>query len=235
MKALIVAAGMGLRLGGLTDETPKPVLDVGGVSLIQRSVGILNSYGISDISLVVGFRQERIRRLLGDSVSYIVNEDFATTNNMASMSLGRPSVDGYPFLYLHSDLWYDPRIIGVALDHPGDICLLVEHKACGEEEMKVRVENGLVVEADKGIPSDEAAGEWLGIIKFKPAGGSAFFDAVEAALLQCKTLYDCAVVQTLAAAGTAIHPVDVGRLPWVEIDFPDDLEHARELAGAAAG
>ena len=103
-------------------------------------------------------------------------------------------------------------------------------KLCGEEEMKVRVSEGLVMEADKAIAQEEAFGEWLGIIKFEPSGASAFFDEAARMLENSKTLYDCAVVSGLAARGTDIHCVEIGKLPWVEIDFPEDLEYAKSLA-----
>ena len=230
MKALIVAAGQGLRLRPHTDAIPKPMLEVGGEPLIERSIHILNSHGIRDITVVVGYRQDRIRELLGDSVSYIVNEDYADTNNMASMYLGRQAAEGGSYLYLHSDLWYHPDIIGIALDHLGEISFLIEEKRCGEEEMKVRVEDGCLVEADKAIPPTEAAGEWLGIIRFEPAGASAYFRAQERALRESKTLYDCTVVRDMAVEGTAIRYATVGNLPWVEIDFAEDMEYARSLA-----
>jgi choline kinase len=229
-KALIVAAGRGLRLRPATEDTPKPALIVGGVPLIRRSVDILASHGISDVTVVVGYEQEQIRTLLGDSVSYLVNENFASTNNMASMYVGRHANADEPFLYLHADLWYDPAIIDIACRQTGDIVFLVEEKLCGDEEMKVRVENGLVIEADKAIEPAEAYGEWLGITKFEPQGASVFFNEVERTLSHSRTMYDCAVVRDLAEQGVAMNCADIGRLPWVEVDFHDDLMHARSLA-----
>ena len=229
-KGLIVAAGLGLRLRPYTDQGPKALLEVGGVPLIRRSIDILNSHGIGDVTVVVGYRHELIRELLGERVSYAMSPEFATTNNMVSLALARRAMDGHRFLYLHCDLWYDPAIVGRALAHPGDICFLVEKKQCGDEEMKVKVENGLVLEADKRLEPAETYGEWLGIIKFEPEGASAYFDAIERALSESKTMYDCAVVRQMAANGSRIERVDIGELPWVEIDFLDDLNLAKSLA-----
>jgi choline kinase len=229
-KALIVAAGSGLRLRPETDTVPKPALAVGGVPLIRRSVDILAAHGVSDVTVVVGYEQDQIRALLGDSVSYLVNEDFASTNNMASMYVGRHANADEPFLYLHADLWYDPAIIELAGRQTGDIVFLVEEKLCGDEEMKVRVEDGLLLEADKAVPPAEAYGEWLGITKFEPQGASVFFDEIGRTLPRSRMLYDCAVVRDLAERGIAMEYADIGRLPWVEIDFLEDLEYARSLA-----
>jgi choline kinase len=193
-------------------------------------VDILASHGIDDVTVVVGYEQGRIRALLGDSVNYLVNEDFASTNNMASMYVGRQFNADEPFLYLHADLWYDPEVIQIASRQGGDIVFLVEEKLCGDEEMKVRVDNGYVKEADKAIPPLDSYGEWLGITKFEPQGADVFFDEVERTLSHSRELYDCAVVRGLAERGVAIEYADIGRLPWVEIDFHEDLERARSLA-----
>ena len=229
-KALIVAAGRGLRLRPATENVPKPALEVGGVPLIRRSVDILASHGIDDVTVVVGYEQEQIRALLGDSASYLVNEDFASTNNMASMYVGRHANSNEPFLYLHADLWYDPKIIEIVRRQTGDIVFLVEKKPCGDEEMKVRVRDGLILEADKAIHPSDAYGEWLGIAKFEPQGAAVFFDEIERTLPRSKVLYDCAVVRDLAERGVAMKYADIGSLPWVEIDFEQDLNFARTLA-----
>lgn len=234
MKALIVAAGLGSRLGPLSDDAPKPLVEVGGVPLIKRSIDILESRGVDDVTVVVGHKQDSIRQLLGGAVSYVTNQDYATTNNIVSMSVGAPAVEGHSFLYLHADIWYRPEIVDIVLEHPGEICFAVEQKPCGDEEMKVRVENNLVVEADKGIAPADAFGEWLGIVKFEPAGAAAFLAQVHQTIERSRTLYECAVVKDLAADGVMVHYADIGRVPWVEIDFPEDLEYARGLARAEA-
>lgn len=219
-------------MGSETDGMPKVLMEVDGVPLIRRSVDTLRKHGIEGITVVVGYRQDAIRRVLGGDVRYVVNDDYASTNNMVSMALGRDL--GGPFLYLHGDLWYHPDIIAMAVARPEAICFMVEHKLCGDEEMKVRVENGLVLEADKAVPPAQAYGEWLGIVKFEPEGAAAFFTEVDKALLRSRTLYDCAVVRELSQQGTAVHCADIGRLPWVEIDFAEDLAYARTLAAEGA-
>jgi len=228
--ALIVAAGQGSRLRPFTEETPKPLLEVGGECLLERSVRILRANGISDITIVVGYLQEQIRDLFRESVDYIINEDFASTNNMVSMFLGREILRTNSCLYLYADLWYDPELIVSALDGVGDVNFVVDRKACDNEAMKVRVVNGLLTEADKEIPLDEAFGEWTGIIRFEPAGADVYLSAVENALTNSKTLYDCAVVRPLAAGGLPISYTETTSLPWIEIDTHEDLESARLLA-----
>lgn len=98
MKALIVAAGKGKRLRPFTSKTPKPLIEVGGVSLIQRSIGALNARGITEITVVVGYLEKRVREALEDSVNYVVNSEFADTNNMMSLYLGREAMQDEPFL-----------------------------------------------------------------------------------------------------------------------------------------
>ena len=85
MKALIVAAGKGTRLRPLTDTIPKALIEIESEPLISRSVRILQSHNIEEITVVVGYKHQKIRDILGNSVQYVINPNFSITNNMASM------------------------------------------------------------------------------------------------------------------------------------------------------
>ena len=111
IKALIVAAGRGSRLGAITTETPKPLVKVNGEPLLKRSIEILSSFGVDDITVVVGYKAELIKNSLPKNIKYVTNPEYEYTNNLMSMYYGSKNVIGSNFLYLHSDIWYDPRII----------------------------------------------------------------------------------------------------------------------------
>ena len=96
--------------------------------------------------------------------------------------------------------------------------------------MKIRVVDGLILEADKAVSQEDNVREWLGIIELEPSGTAPFFGEIANVLQHSKNLYDCAAVANLAARGVAVDCVDNGKLPCVEIDFPDDLVYARALA-----
>ncbi|MBI2589439.1 phosphocholine cytidylyltransferase family protein [Candidatus Berkelbacteria bacterium] len=231
MQALIVAAGRSSRLYPLTLKTPKTLLSVGEASLIERSVQALTAVGVDRLVVITGFEAEQIESALGDRASYVRNENFATTNNLASLLIGSQALDlSEPWLYLHADLIYHPRLLENTLKAPGEVVFLVDQQSIGEEEMKVRIKDGRIIEANKAIPLKEAAGEWTGIIKFNPEGAAWYLPAVEKAVATDPTKYDCVVVRDLAAAGYTISVASTEGLPWREVDFPEDLAAAREIA-----
>ena len=83
MDALILAAGRGTRMGGI--DTPKCLLDIGGLSIIQYQIKCLKNLGINKIFIVTGYHSEQIHSHLSDDLIFIHNEDFATTNNLYSV------------------------------------------------------------------------------------------------------------------------------------------------------
>ena len=91
MDALILAAGRGTRMGGI--DTPKCLLDLGGLSIIQYQIKCLKNAGINKIFIVTGYNSEQIHSHLNDDFNFLHNVDFATTNNLYSVWTARNSLD----------------------------------------------------------------------------------------------------------------------------------------------
>ena len=228
--AVIVAAGMGRRLGAAAAARPKALLEVGGATLIERSIRCLRQAGIADITVVTGFGRGLLEERLGASVEYRQNPFFAMTNNMASLWFAQSVVAHHPFVYLHADIIFDEEILKRCLAAPLP-CMAVDRHPCGDEEMKVRVKDGMVERSDKGIPASEAHGEWVGIAGFDGTTGDALFAEIDRQLTTSRAYdaYDTRAFNRLAQQGHHLTMVDCTGLPWVEIDFPEDLARAREL------
>ncbi len=214
----------------MTLDTPKPLLEVNGRSIIERSISNLRRNGIDEIGVVVGYLRERFLEALKDGVTFIDNPRYATTNNMASLWYARDFVGGDEFVYLHGDVVYHPDILEDCLRCDGDITLMVDKKKCDEEDMKVRVAGDRFLGSSKDIPVNESYGEWIGIAKFSAKGGSLVFSEIDKVLDDGKNnAYD-----TYAFTGLAMrdHPIDICHtrgLSWVEIDFPEELERAKKI------
>jgi len=231
MKAVIVAAGMSKRLRSIVNELPKSLLDFGGKSLIERSIDYLRSYGVDEIFVVVGYEYQQIVDVLGDSVTYIHNPWYATTNNMASLWFALPHVMNDDFIYLHADLLYHPKMLANCFNATeGEIIMLVEKKQCVLEDMKVEVDSNQFIYSSKEIPLDKAFGEWTGITRFKPGSGSKMYGAITSLLFDGQyDAYDTAAFSNLVKSGTDIRIVLTDDLPWIEIDFPDDYNEAKDV------
>jgi L-glutamine-phosphate cytidylyltransferase len=229
-KAVIVAAGMGRRLGATAGERPKALLEVGGATLIERSIHSLREAGVADITVVTGFGKEQIENCLGASVEYRENPFFAMTNNMASLWLAQSAVVHEPFVYLHADIIYDAEILARCLATPAS-GMAVDCHPCADEEMKVSVAAGMVERSDKGIPAEKAHGEWVGIACFDGPTGDALFAEIERQLAANRAYdaYDTAAFNQLVREGHRLSMVDCTGLPWTEIDFPEDLARAQQL------
>ena len=115
MKAVILAAGTASRLRPLTEHTPKCLLKIGERSLLQRSIDAIIAAGVRNFVIVTGYLHEQIEQFIseqyGDSISveFIHNDVYDSTNNIYSLWLACPAVDGQQFLLLDSDLVYTPQ------------------------------------------------------------------------------------------------------------------------------
>jgi GTP:adenosylcobinamide-phosphate guanylyltransferase len=128
MKAVIVAAGRGTRLEAATDGAPKCLVQVGGRALITRALDALEQAGVRETVVVIGHRREEVEAAVAGRAETIVNPFYATTNNMASLWLAIPHVWDTPFLYLHADIAFDAKLLGVLARAPPteDASLLVD-------------------------------------------------------------------------------------------------------------
>lgn len=236
MKAIILAAGMATRLRPLTLDTPKCLLTVNGRSLLQRSMDALIHNGVTDMTIVTGFKSERICRFVsehygdGINVNYIYNERYETTNNIYSLWLARPQAEGCDILLLDSDLLYDPCIIKKILTcSDTNVLSLIRHEL-GDEEMKVIVDSsGNICEINKTCSPTDAIGESLGIEKMDKSYTTALYKELENMMdrehLEDK-FYELAF-ERLIAQGYTFKVMDVTQYFSCELDTIDDFERAK--------
>lgn len=234
-KAVIVAAGRSSRLYPITEDLPKGLLEVGGESMLGRSVRLLREYGLKEIGVVVGFHRRQVQVHLGEEgITYLFNPFYAETNNMGSLWFAKNWVDNDPFLYLHGDIVYHHSLLErilVPLEN-GTAALLVDIGPTDKEAMKVRVTGGRFVESNKQIPSAEALGEWVGIAAFSADVVDTLFATIEQVLEErFFQAYDTEAFSRMARQGVEFKIVPTEKQPWIEVDFPEDLDRARRLFG----
>jgi choline kinase len=230
MRGVILAAGKGSRLNGTAGDKPKCLVEVGGITLIERQIQTLRGAGIDEIVVVVGCQAARVRQVCGDRVTYVENSRFAETNSLYSLWTARALLY-QGFVVLNCDVLFHPALLDGLLATHHDAALLIAYRQAGqapygEEEMKVKVRRGRVVEMSKAMPPEEADGENLGIVKFGPASAphliSIMNRIVAAGGLRDwapKAFSDFAQERPLHALGTQ-------QYPWIEIDFPEDYQRA---------
>lgn len=230
MRAIILAAGKGKRLDEIRGEDPKCLIEIGGVSLIERQIQTLRTTGIDDIAIVVGFRAEHVRERCGPDLTYIENELHTSTNSLYSLWLARDLLrEG--FVVLNADVFFHSQMLADLMSAQHENALLVSYEPnvpLGDEEMKVKVRKGLVVEMSKEMDPAEADGENVGIVKFGSTGAALLIEKMDA-LVAAGGLKEWAprAFQEFTHVGQ-LHAISTRGYPWIEIDFPEDYRRATD-------
>jgi L-glutamine-phosphate cytidylyltransferase len=230
MRGIILAAGKGSRLNGTAGDKPKCLVEAGGVTLIERQIQTLQRAGINDITVVVGCQAERVRMRCGHRVSYVENTRFSETNSLFSLWMARALLyEG--FVVLNCDVVFHPVLLDDLLTSRYEDALLLAYREpdqprFGDEEMKVKVRCGRVLDMSKTMDPDEADGENLGIVKFGPAGAKALVEIMDR-VVNANELRAWAPRGFREFAQThPLYAIGTRGFPWIEIDFPEDYRRA---------
>ena len=233
MIGVILAAGMAKRLRPLTDEKPKCLLEVGGKTLLQRTVDAMISAGVKEFVVVTGYRAEMIREFLTVNyqlsiINYIDNVDFEHNNNIFSLWLAMQKLHGQEVLLMDSDILCDPEAVRRVARKTNPALAMQQHEL-GEEEMKIVVdEAGRITEISKTCSPADAIGESVGIEKMTPAYTEAIYQELRKMILDeglIDIFYERAF-ERLIPQGHTFEVVDTTDLFSYELDTPEDLEKA---------
>lgn len=234
MKAVILAAGFCSRIRSITNGVPKSLLRFGDRTILDFQIESLFDAGIETIAIVTGYGKEHIIEHIAqrhpekrDSIRFVVNPKFATTNNIYSLWLARGWVGESDFICLNADVLYHPRIILPAVSTRADISMIID-KEFREETMKVIIEDGKVLAMSKSIPRQEAKGTYIGITTFSRRICRPLFAAIADLIAEdgANEFFNVAV-ERLIASGTPVRFTTTKGLPWAEVDDPDDLRYAQ--------
>jgi len=227
VQALILAAGRGSRLGQKSEQMPKCLLQLGHQRLVEHQLEILAEAGVAPVGMVVGYCADQIREVVGIKAEYIENTRWSVTNSLYSFWLAREWVKG-PLLVLNSDTVVHPEILDRLLDEPGDAFAYDSDSGNAREHMKVRVEDGRLIDVSKQMPSAEASGENVGILKLTAETARDLFETAGRLVSNGhdRSWLGSGVQQI--AKTHFLRAVDVAGVPWGEIDSCYDLELVRK-------
>jgi choline kinase len=230
MHAVILAAGTGTRFNGALH--PKCLAAFGGQTLITIQLSALRACGITDITVVVGFDADTVRLACGPHVRFVENARFRETNSLYSLWLARPVLE-QGFVVMNCDVLFHPAMLVDLLTARHENALLVAYPEpdapeMGDEEMKVCVRRGRVVDIDKRLSPQRTDGENVGIAKFS-ADGARELIAEMRKLVDRDSLSAWAPRAFKAfAQHQPLYAVGTRGLPWIEIDTPEDYRHGVE-------
>ena len=243
-KALIIAAGLGSRLKKHTENLPKCMLDFGGKTLLQRQIDAYNKNNIKDISLIRGYKKEKINY---KGLRYFENKDYKNNNILNSIFYAEKIINGN-IIISYSDILFDPIVVQRTMDSNHDISVVVDIDWRGyyvgrkdhpisEAENVIFNSNNEVEKIGKiNTGNEDVHGEFIGMIKLSNRGAETFKEHFHrlkkiywnkpfqrAQIFQKAYLTD--FIQELVDIGIKVHCVII-ESGWKEIDTVEDYKKA---------
>lgn len=236
MQAVILAAGTASRLRPLTEHCPKCLLQIGGKTLLERTIEAITGSGINEITVVTGYLKDMIVTFLNErypnlTFHFIHNEDYASTNNIFSLWLARTQVEGKDFLLMDSDIYCDPLLVRTIAQQQETALALNRHEL-GEEEIKVIPDADMhVVEISKTCSISDAIGESVGVERMTADYSAALYKELR---LMCEeeglvnVFYERAF-ERLIPQGHTFKIIDTTDFFSMELDTVEDFNLAQKL------
>ncbi len=243
-KVLIVAAGLGSRLKKHTEELPKCMLDFGGKTLLQRQIDAYKQNGIKDISLIKGYKKNKINY---KGIKYFSNTDFKNNNILNSIFYAEKIINGN-IIISYSDILFEPFVVKRALESNHDISIVVdidwrgyyvnrkEHPITEAENVIFNSDNEVVKIGKINTGRNDVHGEFIGMLKLSNKGAEIF----KSHFNRCKKLYWnkpfhrakifqqaylTDMIQELVDVGVKVNCVIIEK-GWKEIDTVEDYRKA---------
>lgn len=242
MQAIILAAGMGRRLKGLTKNNTKCMVKVNGVTLIERMLHQIERRHLSRIVIVVGYKgrelMDFIRTLdIQTPIVYVNNPVYSTTNNIYSLSLAKEFLRQDDTLLFESDLIFDDSVIDWLLDDPRDTLALVDKYESWMDGTCMKLGEDDSIEAflsNKNFKYSDVASYYktVNIYKFSKDFSDScyipFLDAYTTVLGNC-SYYEQVLKVITMLDDSRMKAKRLDGQPWYEIDDVQDLDIASSL------
>jgi len=236
MKAIILSAGQGSRLGHMVDDRPKCLIDFNGRTLLDRQLDTLEANGVNEAVVVTGFHDELVneaigRRSGGPNVRTIYNPFYKVADNTGSLFMARDELAGECLVWNGDTLVSRTLMERVLANSQRGICVTIDRKdSYDEDDMKV-VEDGARLKAiGKRLPLEKVNAESIGLLAFRGGGAELFREAIDRAIRtpEGTTIWYLRVIHQIAQSGE-VWTFDIKGEEWGEVDFAADVENAREL------
>jgi L-glutamine-phosphate cytidylyltransferase len=237
MKAIILSAGQGSRLGHLVDDRPKCLIDFGGRTLLDRQLDTLEASGVHEAVVVTGFHDELIdaaiaARAGGPNVRTIFNPFFKVADNLGSLFIAKRELAGDCLVWNGDTLVSNALMARVVANRRPGICVTIDRKpAYDDDDMKVVTDGeGRLHAIGKRLPKGNVNAESIGLLAFRADGAERFGDAIESAIRTAEgtTIWYLRVIHQIAQKDD-VWTLDIQGEEWGEVDFPEDVEAARAL------
>ncbi len=231
MKVIMLAAGVGKRMSAVTDTIPKCLIKIGKKTLLERHLETISLLGIKDVVFVVGHLKEKIKEIVeknnnGLNITYIENEQY-TKGSILSLWYARDELNDDVLIMDADVLYHDKLLIKLAESENRNCFLLDKSSEYAGEEMMLFVKDTKVIGISKVYSYDcDFKGEGVGFFKLSSNDCHKLKNILEEFKQAGKVdvEYEDSLHELLSQCSVGFESVD--NLPWIEIDFEEDIERA---------
>lgn len=232
LRAAVLAAGRGVRMGG---RVPKTLLPVGDHEpLLHYILAGLRDAGVEDLMVITGFEPAQVQEFVNsrwaeDDVTYVFNARYASWGNFHTVRMALEQSPGMNLLCVNSDVIVHPDVYRRVAQTEGDLVLAVQKRQphrLDQEDMRVHLEGGRVRGIGKDLPMALSHGEFAGVSLIRPPAALRYLDVAtnlewrSATTLYYEDIYG--IVLPHIDARASLVPGD----QYAEVDTPDDVPAA---------
>lgn len=249
MIGVILSAGMGTRLMPLTKNIPKPLLEINGITLLERMIKNLINENIKEFIIIVGYNKKKVIDLTPKleekysvNIKILENEEYAITNTSVSTYIATKYIEenkADDFILINGDNVVDPKIITKISERENTSLIVDNYKKLNEESFKLIIENetydenkqiaqGTIKEIGKEIDIESSTGEFIGVSKIVKKDLSTFRELLENLIKEDKQNYYDFAFKNLSKYSSIDYVLTNG-LKWTEIDDINDWNYAQKL------
>ncbi len=253
MKTIILAAGQGTRLRPLTDHCPKCMVEVNGISIIERQLAVMRECGIveSDITIICGYKNDVLRGRLKDTkINFIINREYETTNMVCSLMCAHELMESCDDLLIsYGDIIYSKTVLEKILAAEKDTGSVIvddgwyeywaernENPLDDAETLMFDRDDFLTEIGQKTDDLSKIQSQYIGLMRFREAGLKEMLALAAEAQKRSSEgrrlwrtdrnynkMYMTDLLMGLIDTGSRLRAVHINR-GWFEIDDPEDLK-----------
>lgn len=240
--AIILAAGAGRRLLPLTADRPKVLVEVDGEPLLLRALRQLSTLGVDHATIIIGDRASQVRAVverakLPVAFEWVVNHEYATTNNAWSLALAGDALRAGGLL-IEGDVVADDSVMAALIGAPLATCWLVRPFRPGmdgaflQPDSVGQLQRLMIV--PKGSSPDSEGFKSMGLLKLSPSYGARLAEWLEREVSTGRRdrYFDVVVADHCSEYAPTLFTVSDGF--WTEVDTPEDLAVATAALGHIA-
>lgn len=246
MQALMLAAGMGRRLGKYTEAMTKCMISVGGCTLLERTVDALKEAGIRKFVMVVGWEANKLVNFIRDNIrdmefEFVYNHDYATTNNIYSLYLAKEHLLCDDTILLESDLVYDQSLLRRMVEaSEEDLVAVAPYEQWMDGTVATLDDDGnisdFIAKKDFSFYDADQYYKTVNIYKFSREFSRKHYLPFLEAYIKAygvNQYYETVLKVISHISNTKLHAYILRNLSWYEIDDAQDLDIANTLFAPA--